>query len=395
MPYYRGASDKLMKFPANPLVFLGPTIVCIFSICFLLIWLTDKTKRPPLFFSIASFLFCLGSFKQIFSVPAGAGANAVITAFIYTLSVLLICQGLLERSGKTISLTFSAAVLSLVIGGIAYYYYVEKNLIIRIYILNFGFGAVFLYTVLKLHQLRKGNITEQFLFWVLLLFSLQFFIRTGLTISGIDTSAVNFGTSVFWLTLQYSLAVFGVSLALALLAVVVHDKLIAIKIEYAKDHLTGLLNRRDFDEQAESILANRGYAPVSVLLIDVDHFKTVNDMFGHSSGDSVLRVIGAKLKESICEGDISGRIGGEEFAIVLRNKDLRAAQNLANNIRAMIERTDFPDLPYGYKVTVSIGIASAGEGESLFSLVGRADRLLYIAKIAGRNRVVFHDESIA
>lgn len=284
--------------------------------------------------------------------------------------------------------------MSLIIGGIAYFYYIERNLILRIYILNFGYGAVFFYTLLKLHQLRKGNITEQFLFWVLLLFSLQFFIRTGLTISGIDTSEANFGTSFFWFTLQYSLAVFGVSLALALLAVVVNDKLIALKTEYAKDHLTGLLNRRDFDEQAESILANRRNTPVSVLLIDVDHFKTVNDMFGHSSGDSVLRIIGAKLKESMQKGDISGRLGGEEFAIVLPNRDLKAAQKLANQIRTLIEETDFPDLPYGYKVTVSIGIASAREGESLFSLIGRADRLLYIAKIAGRNRVVFHDEDI-
>lgn len=384
-----------MRLPANPLVLIGPTILCVFAVCFLLFWFSDKNRRHLLLFAIANLLFCLGSLSQMLLVPAGAGPNAVMTALIYTFSVLLVCDGLLRRSGKFMASSFYAVVLFLIVGGIAYFFYIDRSLVVRIYILNFGFGSIFLYTVWRLHSLRSGTIPERVLFWLTFAFAFQFFIRTTLTTGGIPSSGADFGQTAFWLALQYSLAVFGVSLALALLAVVVSDKIAALKYENAIDPLTGLLNRRGFDERAERVLEKLHDWPVTVLVVDIDHFKSVNDMFGHSIGDAVLRTIGTVLKGSLRHGDIGGRLGGEEFALVLRGCDLIAARTLANQLRTSINQTYFEGLSERRSITVSIGIASARDSESVHGLISRADRSLYRAKNAGRDRVDIDWEDFA
>ncbi|WP_374831109.1 GGDEF domain-containing protein [Paenochrobactrum pullorum] len=325
---------------------------------------------------------------QMLWIPPSSGPNALITAFIYALSVLMLCDGLLKRNGEFLTKRFYVIVLTLIVSGIAYFFYADRNLLIRIYILNFGFGIVFLYTLWRLNKFQLKTVPDRFLFWLLFAFALQFFIRTGLTITGISLIDPNIGSSIFWLALQYSLAVFGVSLALALLAVVVHDKLVFLKNESVLDPLTGLQNRRGFDDQAGAIIENRHDREVAVLLIDIDHFKSINDTFGHACGDDVLREVGSILKGFAHPGDIYARIGGEEFIILICDRNLIEAKEWAEQICTLIEAHNFKMMPNRRKVTVSIGVASAHENENLYGLISRADRCLYAAKNAGRNRVV-------
>src|SRR5690606_15133575 len=155
--------------------------------------------------------------------------------------------------------------LFFVVGGIAYYFYVERNLFVRIYILNFGIGLIFLFTLWQLHMLRRGSVPEKMLFWLLLAFTSQFFIRTGLTANSLLETPAVFSESQFWLILQFSLAVFGVAFALAILAVVVSDKVSTLEVERAMDPMTGLLNRRGFTEQAERLMQNAQEAPLCLL----------------------------------------------------------------------------------------------------------------------------------
>lgn len=325
---------------------------------------------------------------QMLWIPPSSGLNALITAFVYTLSVLMLCDGLLRRSGEFLSKRFYVISLILIVSGIAYFFYIDRDLQIRIYILNFGFGSVFFYTLCRLNKLRLKAVPDRFLFWLLFAFSLQFFIRTGLTVTGIPLTDPNFGKSIFWLALQYSLAVFGVSLALALLAVVVHDKLALLKSESYIDPLTGLQNRRGFDEQADAIIMSRQTREVAVLLIDIDHFKSINDTYGHACGDDVLREVGLILTDNIKQGEICARIGGEEFIVLICGHSLIEAQGRAERLCTLIAGNKFEAVPEEREITVSIGVASALKNESLYSLISRADRCLYRAKDAGRNRVV-------
>lgn len=152
------------------------------------------------------------------------------------------------------------------------------------------------------------------------------------------------------------------------------------------DPLTGLYNRRRIEEILESSrqteqLSNTG---MGVLLCDIDHFKSVNDAFGHFGGDRILVRIGQLLKDHFRRGDAVGRWGGEEFLVVLPNLSEAEAEVISENFRARIERESHP--PKG-KLTVSLGLAMLKPGESAECLLKRADRALMLAKQNGRNRL--------
>jgi diguanylate cyclase (GGDEF)-like protein len=150
------------------------------------------------------------------------------------------------------------------------------------------------------------------------------------------------------------------------------------------DHLTGLLNRRAFFERASSACARgRGASPLSAIMIDLDHFKSVNDTYGHDVGDAVLQAVGREIR--LLEG-ISGRLGGEEFCVLLET-DQTNANGRAEALRRAIRSVRF-DVNGGFTVTSSLGIAAWEEGDSIDRLLRRADIALYQAKAAGRDRVV-------
>ncbi|MEX2453734.1 MAG: PleD family two-component system response regulator [Rhodospirillaceae bacterium] len=164
------------------------------------------------------------------------------------------------------------------------------------------------------------------------------------------------------------------------------------------DSLTGLYNRRYLETHFEEVTRDLGGTakPVSVLVIDVDHFKPVNDRFGHAAGDEVLRALAKRILGGIRGFDTAIRFGGEEFVVLMPNVDSRAAYHAASRIRALVEDEAFVISEEGESlpVTVSIGVASGIAGDAqLGGLLERADQALYTAKNAGRNRVVSADIS--
>ena len=162
----------------------------------------------------------------------------------------------------------------------------------------------------------------------------------------------------------------------------------------ARDALTGLYNRWYVMEKIDSEMnrALRHGSPMSVLMLDLDHFKTVNDSFGHSVGDEVLKTVGQVLRESCRVYDVPGRYGGEEFCIVLPETRVGNTRHVAERIRTRLAETSLPVAGTQITVTASIGVAGmdsvADEGVvSAAALIDRADRALYTAKHHGRNRV--------
>jgi len=157
--------------------------------------------------------------------------------------------------------------------------------------------------------------------------------------------------------------------------------------EARTDRLTGVANRRALEEEILRDLerAGTGTAALSVILLDSDHFKAINDRHGHAAGDQVLVTFSQLLERTVRTGDVVGRWGGEEFLIVLRRTRLRDAALLAERLRASIASTLFP---VAGRVTASFGVAHAEPGDVLIDLVGRADKALYSAKSRGRNRAI-------
>lgn len=159
------------------------------------------------------------------------------------------------------------------------------------------------------------------------------------------------------------------------------------------DPLTGIANRRQFDDvlEAEWRRCMREEQSLSLMMVDVDHFKTFNDEFGHQAGDIALKAVASGLKTALQRGgDLAARYGGEEFAIIMPNTSLDAAQIQAERIRAAVAALDIrSELPDARNLTVSIGLASAlpKRDADAESLISNADQALYQAKLLGRNRV--------
>lgn len=162
--------------------------------------------------------------------------------------------------------------------------------------------------------------------------------------------------------------------------------------EAAVDALTGLLNRRAFDQQlATFVLAPQGATGPCLLVGDIDHFKAVNDTWGHGFGDQVIRAVAEVLKGLAPEGTPAARIGGEEFALLLPSSTLADAQALAEKIRLRIGASRIRrqgSAETVARVTLSLGVVRHQPGESASALMERADRALYAAKEGGRDRVV-------
>ena len=157
----------------------------------------------------------------------------------------------------------------------------------------------------------------------------------------------------------------------------------------ATDKLTGLLNRQAFSILIDKVCAEyrRDPHPICILLVDVDHFKSINDRFGHAGGDRILSQIAASLQEGLRASDIAIRWGGEEFLIVLKGSALEQAQRVAEQLRLKIEQAQFSAATQPVSVTVSIGVSQYDGAESCEEAIGRADAALYAAKNGGRNRV--------
>jgi len=173
---------------------------------------------------------------------------------------------------------------------------------------------------------------------------------------------------------------------------VLRKELAQSKQESLKDSLTGIFNRRAFDNALEQIIQTNHETSSSfcLLMADIDHFKKVNDTYGHLVGDKVIRFVASTLKHCTKENDLPARYGGEEFALILPETNLADAAIIAENIRKKISSGKLKNTQNGKtygKVTISIGIAQFQKNDLSELLIERADKALYQAKENGRNRI--------
>lgn len=171
-----------------------------------------------------------------------------------------------------------------------------------------------------------------------------------------------------------------------------HVSLETIRTESLTDQLTGLSNRKRFDQvlEMEMVESEGSGEPLCLMLLDIDHFKSFNDTYGHQTGDQVLRLVAHTMKTNVKGRDLAARYGGEEFAIILPKTTLKAAVVVAEQIRKAIRSKELVKKSTGDSlgyITVSIGAATYKAGEPAEKLIQRSDACLYAAKHAGRDQV--------
>ncbi len=375
------------------LTFAGPAIAFFFAILFFSIWTYQKALRYLPWLASSFFLFGSAILLQILVIPRDVGINALTTCILYIGATLFFAEGVLRRLGLRPNYLFNFTVAFSIFLGIAYFYYEVSQLDIRVCILNFGLALLLLSTSLKMRK-KAHRPVDRALFWALLIFSLQFFPRTLLTLQGLpDTQDLvkirEYAQSPFWIWLNLSFLVFTVLIGLLLAVAIASDIIAVVTQEAVTDSLTMVFNRRGFEDFAEKVVASSKGQRQSLILFDLDDFKAINDMYGHHAGDAVLEQVGLLLRDHVRASDAAVRLGGEEFAVLLFDLSPSEVYEIAERLREEIANIRFEDRPLRrLTVTASMGVVELQPGESLDQALRRADELMYTAKRTGKNRTV-------
>ena len=180
------------------------------------------------------------------------------------------------------------------------------------------------------------------------------------------------------------------SLGLADRALVLRRDRDTVRVLAERDMLTNAFNRRAWIERAEKALAGDPPQSLAALFLDLDHFKQLNDHHGHSAGDHALTAVAAALETELRPTDVFGRYGGEEFVVLLTGATVAQAMQVATRLCRRVHRLEIPVDEGEQRLTISIGIAMRVDGDTVASLVDRADQAMYKAKLGGRNRTFLH-----
>lgn len=203
-----------------------------------------------------------------------------------------------------------------------------------------------------------------------------------------NIDSINLSFSGWWMLMLAMNIILSIWFAIIIAATAVKDQFTLLNDERYRDSLTNLYNRRGFFEKTAALMKNAKAANFYIVMCDIDHFKRINDTWGHTVGDRILSDIADLLKNSVREEDLIARFGGEEFVIMMQGQDYLSSIKLADQIRDRVERQLFTE--HAIDVTVSLGIAEIGSQIQLMETLELADKRLYIAKNNGRNQICFN-----
>jgi len=378
------------------LTLAAPGVSILFALGFYLLWkFGPGHARYLLYLATAFILYTLTASAQILQIPKDSyGANTMLTAALFMTSLLCLIKGVTERYKARFDRLLYGFLFIIVLCGLAYFFYQSRNLQARIYMLNFGVAFMTLISIFRIRKAAHGPLIDRAFYWTYLLFGLSFFPRTLLLANSTlnQKSISEFAQSPFWLALQLSLLFFAVVIGLILMAAAMLGIISQLQYERNTDELTKLANRRSFEERGKQFLNSKKCRRLSLVLCDLDWFKSINDTYGHHVGDVVLVRFSELLRRLIRKTDTACRLGGEEFVILMPEADLQEAVAWAEQLRIETSKMSFPEVEGLTRVTASIGVVESSCAETLENLLRRADNCLYEAKNAGRNAVIFEDK---
>ena len=352
---------------------------------------------------MASIAYVLNGSLAYFSYLAGITEWPGIAGLLIIIPAVNITFYILIRTGANLrfadpSLTFAQmCAATLAVAYVMYYANESRGLLLLMYVIMLLFGIFRLNTrdfflisiitlltygadiiLLYLFRSEGVNFRNEFLQWIVLAIVMIAFSYIGGYISSLRQ---NLSTS----RSELKKTVENLNLSRSVL-----ERSLSIIQEIAiRDELTGFYNRRHLMEllDNEKNRSLRGSTVFTIAMLDIDHFKKVNDTYGHQAGDEVLRRVSGAIRSTMRNTDFCGRYGGEEFILVLIQTDLKEAMICAERMRANIEKCRFPGIGDTFSITASIGLSEYQMREEIDTMIARADRALYRAKEDGRNRV--------
>ncbi len=367
-------------------------IASLFCATFTAIALYDRSYNSARWFA-ASFAMGVGYAVAEFLLPYFSDIRLGVflghMAFLATLVLLNI--GLARRYVVAVPVTLLLGTFAVSLVASVMLQDLPRGSFLRMFLYQAPFAlmqAIGLVIVLKARSRRP---LDRVLEWFLAISALQYlakpFLATGFGGSG--PTPQDYLNTTYAMISQSMGAVLVVAMGLLLLTALALDVVKQITARSETDLISGLLNRRGFEERMAEVSRNcrSNSLPVSLIFCDLDHFKAVNDTYGHAIGDRVIRVFAETLRANAASDHVLGRIGGEEFAIILPGSNLGAARLYAEAVRTAFAEATLADLPAPMRFTASFGVAEIDCGETQSAFMARADMALYEAKRSGRDCV--------
>lgn len=369
------------------LVLTPPLALLVLAAVLMVAWFNQRSQRFLFWQACAYSLTALPLAAQTLIPLEVLTRYALLIGSIYLLGAWCLAKCWADRwrvsTHPHIALQISIVTLAVV------YHFSWVNPIpwVRICSFSIGSGLVLMLPILQVRsRMSSLHWLDKLLLWLSIAFTTYTFTRPGLIWLLGYSDLRSLPKSPYWLLTLVSILNFALLFSLVMTAIAAKETVDKLRRERDLDALTQLLNRRSYQEYAQQRLADIRLYPMAVLACDIDHFKRINDSWGHKRGDEVLQLVSTTLKDSVRENDLVARFGGEEFVLLLTEISLKDAEAIALRIQRDL-RLNNEVLPSGYTLTLSFGISALDSNTPLDQALREADRLLYEAKNAGRDRV--------
>lgn len=371
---------------------LNPAISLILAAALAVVWAHRRAARFMGVAAIGLLCFALAFIIQDIAPPLPWRLSSLLTNLGFLATFTLLCAAVIQMAGGTLPWRSLGLVAIVTVLAILYWLYVEESLAFRVHTMNVSHSIMCLITIAAAWLSPRRGWGRNLTLAVVGLGLVNFIWRPLLVVweGNAYLSQEAFHQSIYWNTTRFGSPILAVFAALALLVGLAMLLIKDLWAEARTDKLSGCLNRRGFEEQAQIDIAaaEKERKAKAVVICDIDRFKQINDGFGHAQGDAVIAAFGQAMQDAMPQATAIGRIGGEEFAALLVGEDAWQAPRLVAACRTAFAE-HIRALGIG-PVTASFGIYNCGQGDSLDVMLSRADNALYEAKNAGRDTVRTH-----
>lgn len=374
---------------AQILALANPMLCATFAIAFFVLWLRQRAATWIAIIAATYLSRTVGFSIFHFTGNPNGVVSIVLMHVFYSISAITLVWGVCARARQQISLRLHVVIAVLAMGlmvGASF----GQDYNARLYAANACYGLILALGCQAAARQREKDTLDNAILFLVGLGAFQFFSRPLIAIifEG-PMTAEQYRETPFYAVMVIWLAVASLLMAMTLLIAALTAQMKAQQEDALQDPLTGLKTRGPFEAQAIRMIerSQQEGCPTCVVVADLDHFKVVNDTFGHQIGDNAIATFGKIIGEQIRAGDAAGRIGGEEFCIVLWNCEEDAAKSMAERVRRALANTHVEGMPESMRLTASFGVAEHKGSEGYVKLFARADAALYAAKKNGRDCV--------
>ncbi|MPS28432.1 GGDEF domain-containing protein [Pigmentiphaga sp.] len=361
-----------------------PLIALLLAAMFYGAWRHAHRQAQFLFFSVAFSCYASGIFMQVLLWPPWRLANIGLTGVAYACAIFCFARGLAALEGRRLPWVPAVLVLAAMLAVRMASAHDETLFRLRVATTHVAAALVFLLALWQVRHLARGTALERLLFWCVAACTLSLFPRAMLATRPPDQ--YGYEHLLYWEVMQTSFYLFGIGVAFLMLILTSLRTIASLGQASRRDPLTGMNNRSGLDEFLAACLPR--CARYGLIMVDVDHFKQINDRYGHPVGDMVLKRLATVMEQGIRTDDAVGRFGGEEFMVILPDASDDEAKQVAERLRAAAAAQDFSDVAPELRCTVSLGVGSFEQAIPFERAYSTVDERLARAKRLGRNRVV-------